>query len=112
MMLGLLIERAVLSRLYSRDHLYQVLATFGLILFLNEIARMIWGQAPIFMDVPAALSGTINLFGLPYPAYRFAIIAVGLLVALALYWVIHRTPRRDADPRWRVGCLDRWPPSV
>jgi branched-chain amino acid transport system permease protein len=98
LLLGLLIERTVLSKLYSRDHLYQVLATFGLILFLNEVARAIWGQAPIFMNVPDALSGTINLFGLPYPSYRFAIIAVGLLVGLALYLVIHRT---------RIGMLVR-----
>lgn len=98
LLLGMVIERAVLSKLYARDHLYQVLATFGLILFLNEMARIIWGQGPIFMNVPEALSGTINLFGLPYPAYRFAIIAVGLLVGLALYFVIHRT---------RVGMLIR-----
>jgi branched-chain amino acid transport system permease protein len=98
MVLGLLIERIVLVRLYSRDHLYQVLATFGLILFLNEVARVVWGQAPIFMSVPDALSGTIDLFGLPYPSYRFAIIAVGLLVGLALYLVIHRT---------RIGMLIR-----
>ncbi len=98
LVLGMVIERAVLSKLYARDHLYQVLATFGLILFFNEVARIIWGQAPIFMNVPDALSGTINLFGLPYPSYRFAIIAIGLLVGLALYLVIHRT---------RIGMLIR-----
>ena len=65
LILGMVLERLVLSKLYARDHLYQVLATFGLILFLNEVARIIWGQAPIFMSVPEALSGTINLFGLP-----------------------------------------------
>ena len=98
LVLGMVIERTVLARLYARDHLYQVLATFGLILFFNEVARIIWGQAPIFMSVPEALSGTINLFGLPYPSYRFAIIGVGLLVGLALYLVIHRT---------RIGMLIR-----
>ena len=98
LVLGMVIERTVLARLYARNHLYQVLATFGLILFFNEVARIIWGQAPIFMSVPEALSGTINLFGLPYPSYRFAIIGVGLLVGLALYLVIHRT---------RIGMLIR-----
>jgi branched-chain amino acid transport system permease protein len=88
---GMLVERWVVAKLYRRDHLYQVLATFGLILLLNEVARIIWGQAPIFINVPDALSGTIDLFGLPYPAYRFAIIAVGLLVGAALYVVIHKT---------------------
>ncbi|SEB05598.1 branched-chain amino acid ABC transporter permease [Variovorax sp. YR216] len=98
MVLGVLVERLVLARLYERDHLYQVLGTFGLILVFNEIARFVWGQAPVFMDVPQLLAGTIQLGPVAYPAYRFAIIVVGLLVGLALYLVIHRT---------RVGMLIR-----
>jgi branched-chain amino acid transport system permease protein len=97
-LLGLVMERVVLARLYARDHLYQVLATFGVILFLNEFARITWGQAPVFMNVPDALSGTVDLFGLAYPAYRFMIIGVGLAVGLALYLVIHKT---------RIGMLIR-----
>ncbi|WP_050460947.1 branched-chain amino acid ABC transporter permease [Herbaspirillum autotrophicum] len=89
--LGVLMERLVLSRLYGRDHLYQVLATFGLILLLNEVAAVLWGRAPLFIEVPEALSGTVSLFGVPYPAYRCAIIAAGLVVALALYLVINKT---------------------
>ena len=95
---AMLIERLVLSRLYRRDHLDQVLATYGLILFLNELARIVWGQAPLFVGVPDALSGTVNLFGAEYPAYRFLIIGVGLLVALGLYFAIQKT---------RVGMLIR-----
>lgn len=98
LLLGLLIERVLLTTLYTRDHLDQVLATFGLILFFNEVVRFIWGPASVYMNTPAWLSGQVNLFGLPYPAYRFAIIATGLLVGLALYLVIHRT---------RVGMLIR-----
>ena len=98
LLLGLLLERSILSKLYDRDHLYQVLATFGVILVLNEFARVVWGQSPVFLDVPDALSGTINLFGLDYPAYRLAIIAVGLAIGLALYVAIHKT---------RVGMLIR-----
>ncbi|HEY6135035.1 MAG TPA: branched-chain amino acid ABC transporter permease [Rubrivivax sp.] len=98
LLLGLLVERLVLASLYSRDHLDQVLATFGLILFFNEVVRAIWGPASVYMNVPKALSGTVNLFGLPYPSYRFAIIGVGLAVGAALYLVIHRT---------RVGMLIR-----
>ncbi len=98
LLLGLLLERVIISRLYERDHLYQVLATFGVILVCNEVARYGWGQAPIFMTVPVALSGTVNLFGLDYPAYRFAIIAVGLAVGAAMYLVVHKT---------RVGMLIR-----
>jgi branched-chain amino acid transport system permease protein len=98
LLLGLLVERLLLTTLYRRDHLDQVLATFGLILFFNELVRAIWGPASVYMNVPQALTGTIDLFGLPYPSYRFAIIAVGLIVGLALYVVIHRT---------RVGMLIR-----
>ena len=98
LLLGLLVERLALSTLYGRDHLDQVLATFGLILFFNELVRTIWGPASVYMNVPQALSGTVSLFGLAYPSYRFAIIAVGLAVGLGLYAVIHRT---------RVGMLIR-----
>ncbi len=96
--LGLVLERVALAHLYGRDHLDQVLATFGLILFFNELVRIIWGPASIYMNVPEALSGTVSLFGLPYPAYRFAIIGVGILVAIGLYLLIHTT---------RVGMLIR-----
>ena len=89
--MGLLLERVVLGKLYTRGHLDQVLATFGLILLLNEIVRIVWGQSPLYMGLPPALSGTVDLFGIPYPAYRFLIIAIGLLVALGLYLVIHKT---------------------
>ncbi len=91
LLLGLLLERVVLGKLYSRSHLDQVLSTFGLILLLNEIVRMVWGQSPLYMSLPPGLSGTVDLFGVPYPAYRFLIIAVGLLVALGLFLVIHKT---------------------
>jgi len=96
--LGLAVERVALARLYSRDHLDQVLTTFGLILIFNEVVRFVWGSAPVYMNVPSALAGTVSLFGLPYSAYRFAIIAVGLAVGAGLYLLIHRT---------RIGMLIR-----
>jgi branched-chain amino acid transport system permease protein len=96
--LGVAVERLALARLYARDHLDQVLTTFGLILIFNEVVRFVWGSAPVYMNVPAALGGTVSLFGLPYSAYRFAIIAVGLAVGAGLYLLIHRT---------RVGMLIR-----
>jgi branched-chain amino acid transport system permease protein len=97
-LLGIAVERIALSTLYTRDHLDQVLATFGLILFFNEVVRIVWGPTGLYMNAPEALSGTVDLLGLAYPAYRFAIIAVGLLVGVALYLLIHRT---------RVGMLIR-----
>lgn len=98
LVLGLAVERVALARLYSRDHLDQVLTTFGLILIFNEVVRFVWGSAPVYMNVPSALAGTVSLFGLPYSAYRFAIIAVGLAVGAGLYLLIHRT---------RIGMLIR-----
>jgi branched-chain amino acid transport system permease protein len=98
LLLGLVVERLVLSSLYRRDHLDQVLATFGLILFFNEVVRYFWGASSVYMNTPKWLSGTVDLFGLPYPSYRFAIIAVGLAVGGGLYALIHRT---------RVGMLIR-----
>lgn len=91
LVLGLLVERIALSKLYDRDHLDQVLTTFGLILIFNEAVRFVWGSASVYMNVPQALGGTVELFGLPYSAYRLAIIAVGIVVATGLYVLIHRT---------------------
>ncbi|HEY0352300.1 MAG TPA: branched-chain amino acid ABC transporter permease, partial [Enterovirga sp.] len=82
----------VFRYLYDRDHLDQVLATFGVILFLNEGVRMIWGSSPLSIEIPAALSGSIEIAdGLLYPVYRLAIIAAGLGVGLFLYVVVNHT---------------------
>jgi len=90
--LGVVVEAVVMRRLYARDHLDQVLATFGLILFFNELVRMIWGPAGKSIAVPPFLSHTIEILpGVPYPAYRFALIVVGALVALLLAWLVART---------------------
>jgi len=89
---GWLVERLVLRRLYTRDHLDQVLATFGLLLFFNALVQLLWGRQPLFMDVPEALSGSVELLpGVPYPAFRLAIIATGLGLAGLLYLLISRT---------------------
>ena len=89
---GMLVEVIVLRRLYEKDHLDQVLATFGLILFFNEITRMIWGRQPLFMDVPGQLSGSVEIFsGVAYPVYRIAVIGVGIAVSLFLYLLFTRT---------------------
>jgi len=89
---GVVIEFVVMRRLYDRDHLDQVLATFGLILFINEAVTMIWGRTPLFLNVPEALKGSVEIIpGVPYPLYRIAIIAAGVLVALILWLVIART---------------------
>jgi branched-chain amino acid transport system permease protein len=91
-LVGLAVELVVIRGLYARDHLDQVLATFGLILFFNELVRVVWGRAAVFMALPPALAGHIRpLPGVRYPAYRLLIVAVGLAVALFLYLLIART---------------------
>ncbi len=91
MALGVLAERTLLRKLYARDHLDQVLCTFGLILIANEMVRYIWGPSPMFINVPDMLNGTLSLFGQNYPSYRLMIIGAGALVAIGLYLVIGRT---------------------
>lgn len=98
LVVGMLLEWMAVSRLYRRDHLDHVLATFGLVLFFNEAVRMVWGPQPVFVSLPDALSGTVEIFGFTYPTYRFLIIVVGLLVAAGSHWLIHKT---------RVGMLIR-----
>ncbi len=98
LVVGVLLEKLAIARLYRRDHLDHVLATFGLVLFFNEVVRMIWGPQPVFISLPESLSGTVDILGFSYPTYRFLIIVVGLLVAGGSQWLIHGT---------RVGMLIR-----
>ncbi len=108
---GMLVELTILRRLYNRDHLDQVLATFGLIFFFNELTRIIWGRQPLFMDVPPWLNGAVELLpGVHYPVYRLAIILVGVFVALFLYLLFSRTRlgmqiRAGASNREMVAAL-------
>lgn len=89
--LGVIVERTLLRELYARDHLDQVLCTFGLLLIANEVVRYIWGPSPMFINVPEMFDGTVQILGLKYPAYRFAIIVAGAIVVAGLYLLISRT---------------------
>jgi branched-chain amino acid transport system permease protein len=110
-LVGILIEVAVLRRLYDHDHLDQVLATFAMILFFNELVRILWGPQAYFMALPEGLGGTVELLpGIRYPAYRLAIVAAGGVVALGLWYFIMRTRigmliRAGAANREMVGAL-------
>lgn len=92
LLLGLLVEIAIFRHLYERDHLEQVLATFGIILFVNEGVKLVWGAAPLNIPVPELFSGSIQLMdGLLYPVWRLVVIGSGLLVAALLYVVVNHT---------------------
>jgi branched-chain amino acid transport system permease protein len=105
--IGALLETTLLRRLYRRDHLSQVLATFAIILIANATVRIAWGAQPVALSVPAALAGPVQLApGLAYPAWRLLLIAVGIAVAALLYVLVTRT---RAGMRVRAGArIARW----
>jgi len=89
---GLALEFLVFRHLYERDHLDQVLATFGLILLLNQGVKIIWGAAPLSVPLPAFLTGNVALMdGILYPTYRFALIGSGLAVGALLWFIVEKT---------------------
>jgi branched-chain amino acid transport system permease protein len=111
LVVGMIVEVVTLRPLYSRDHLDQVLVTFGLILFFNELVAMIWGRASLYTSLPSWLQGHVELLpGSIYPVYRLAIIGVGLAVAALLWYVVTRTRlgmliRAGASNRTMVAAL-------
>ena len=96
---GIVLEIIALRTLYNRDHMDQVLATFGLILFFNELVRLVWGAEAQSMPMPPMFDGTVEIIpGVPYPVFRLIIILVGVLMAIFLFFLIART---------RIGMLIR-----
>jgi branched-chain amino acid transport system permease protein len=96
---GILLEFLIFRHLYGRDHVDHVIATFGIILFLNSAVKILWGAAPLSLPIPEVLSGSILLMdGLLYPVWRLVIIGSGLAVAVLLYVFVNYT---------RIGMLVR-----
>ena len=99
LIVGMVVEVVALRTLYARDHLDQVLATFGLILFFNELMAILWGRNAIYSNLPEYLTGHVELAAnLFYPLYRLLIIGIGLLVAALLWYIVTQT---------RIGMLVR-----
>jgi branched-chain amino acid transport system permease protein len=111
LVVGMVLEVVAIRRLYGRDHLDHVLGTFGLLLFFNELVRLIWGPAGLTLSLPAEMLKAVQILpGLYYPVYRLVIIGVTLAVALALYFLVMRTRlgmliRAGASNRDMVGAL-------
>lgn len=102
---GAIMEVLVIRRLYDRDHLDQVLATFALILVFSEATRWLFGSFPLYLDIPPLLQGTVPLpGGSRYQLYRLAIIGVGIAVAIGMYLLITKT---RLGMRIRAGQSDR-----
>jgi branched-chain amino acid transport system permease protein len=111
LLVGMAVEVIALRRLYGRDHLDHVLGTFGLILFSNEMVRLIWGPAGLRVPLPDWLLRPVEILpGVLYPSYRLLIIAVALAVAALLYFMVMRTRigmliRAGASNREMIGAL-------
>jgi len=110
LVVGIILEKVVIQHLYVRDHMMQVLATFGLILFFNEAVILVFGVDSLPINRPASLTGSVELFGAPYPAYRLMIDFLGLFVAAAIFLLITRTKigmliRAGASNRPMAGAL-------
>jgi branched-chain amino acid transport system permease protein len=88
---GVALEVLILRRLYAKDHMVHVLATFALILIFNDLVRIVWGPLPLPLNMPAALSGAINLGPVPYSSFRLVIMLVGSLVGVLLWLLVTRT---------------------
>jgi branched-chain amino acid transport system permease protein len=111
LIVGMAVEVVAMRRLYGRDHLDHVLGTFGLILFFNELVRLVWGPEGMTLPLPPQLLTAIQVLpGVYYPAYRLVIIVTTLAVAFAMYIVVMRTRlgmliRAGASNREMVGAL-------
>ncbi len=93
--IGALVETTLLRRIYEAPELFQLLATFGLTLMVEDLVVMIWGPEDLLGARAPGLEGAIDVFGQKFPAYDFLLIALGPVV-LGLLWVLfHKT-------RWGV----------
>lgn len=88
---GWLMERTVLSRLYAAPELFQLVATFGLVLIIQDAALWIWGPTDLLGPRAPGLTGIVRIFDQPVPEYDLFLIAVGLSVLTAIWWMFTRT---------------------
>ncbi len=108
---GMVLEVVAIRPLYGRDHLNHVLGTFGLLLFFNELVRLIWGPAGMTLSLPPQMLTAVQILpGVYYPVYRLVIILATLAVAALLYTLVMRTRlgmliRAGASNREMVGAL-------
>src|SRR5438477_2691544 len=103
-LVGFVVEVVLLRRVYRAPELYQLLATFALVLVVSDVVALVWGRENKTGPPAPGLAGSVRILGQLFPSYDLALIAVGLIAALALWWLFHRT-------RWgvliRAATLDR-----
>ena len=109
--LSWVIEKVLVKYLYAKSHLDQVLATFGLSLFLNDAVIMIWGREPLFVNLPSWLEGPVQITAeFSYPLYRLVITAVAIFAGIVLWFLLTQTRlgmqiRAGAEKREMIGAL-------
>src|SRR5699024_4081424 len=90
--LGALLEIAILRRIYTKDHLVQLIATFAMLLIIADVSISIWGNTARTVDAPAIADGTISVGGASFPTYRIVIIIAACVVGLAMWAMLTKTP--------------------
>lgn len=102
--IGVAIESGLLRRIYRAPHEFQLLLTFALVFILGDAVKLIWGNQDHSVATPPLLVGSTQALGVTFPTYRLFLIGAGIVVALGLWWVLHKT-------RWgifvRAATMDR-----
>jgi branched-chain amino acid transport system permease protein len=103
-LLGIAIEKWLLRQVYNRDITFQLLLTFGILLFLDDAVRLIWGPGYHVVEAPALLSGVFPFFEHSYPVYRLFLVVIGPVIGFGLWGFFRFT-------RWgkivRAAAMDR-----
>jgi len=90
-LVGAAIEPALLRPLYARAEEYQLLMTFGLLLILEDVTKLVWGPTPLSASTLWSAFGTLTILGSDYPTYNLLVIAIGLMTAALLWAFVYRT---------------------
>lgn len=91
LVLGAVTESTLLRRVYRAPHEFQLLLTFALVLMVGDIVKLIWGREDQTVSTPEILTGATQAFGVTFPIYRLFLIGAGIVVAIGLWWLLHRT---------------------
>ncbi len=109
-LIGFVFERGMLARVRAGGDLSQTLLTIALSMIIADVALAIWGGHPLSIRSPAAISKPVTILGLTYPGFRYGLMAMSVLIALLLWFILYRTRfgvavRASVDDRETVGAL-------
>ncbi|MFH1950409.1 MAG: branched-chain amino acid ABC transporter permease [Pseudomonadota bacterium] len=90
-LVGIIIERLLLRRMYGQPEVYQILITFGLLLVIQQGVALTYGTIPLALGIPDILKGEVNLFFFEYPLYYLFTMCLGLIVIFAVWFFIERS---------------------